>query len=221
MNEQSTAYLVNRPARDEAGTAPGTASAYANGYLKRAMDLLIAAVSLLLFAPLMAYAALRVRFSSRGPVIYKQERIGRGGKPFTIFKFRSMRADAEREGPQLSSPTDPRITSWGRTMRKFRIDELPQLWNVLKGDMSLVGPRPERAFFIGQILPQHPVYSHLLDVRPGLTGRGMVRFGYAENTRQMSERMHHDIEYVRIASFWQDILIMWQTFRIILLGTGK
>ncbi|MCU0381375.1 MAG: sugar transferase [Chitinophagaceae bacterium] len=221
MNEQSTAYFLSRPKRDTAGVTPGTASAYANGYLKRAMDVLIATVSLVLFTPLMAYAALRVRLSSHGPVIYRQERIGRGGKPFTILKFRSMWADAEREGPQLSSPTDPRITPWGRTMRKFRIDELPQLWNVLRGDMSLVGPRPERAFFIGQILPQHPAYSHLLDVRPGLTGRGMVRFGYAENIRQMSERMHHDIHYVRNASFWQDILIMWQTFRIILLGTGK
>jgi lipopolysaccharide/colanic/teichoic acid biosynthesis glycosyltransferase len=132
-----------------------------------------------------------------------------------------MKADAEASGPQLSSPFDPRITRWGRIMRKFRIDELPQLWNVLRGDMSLVGPRPERDFFIRQILPKHPGYAHLLDVKPGLTGWGMVRFGYAENIEQMAERMHHDLDYIRKASPWEDMRIMGQTFRIILLGTGK
>jgi lipopolysaccharide/colanic/teichoic acid biosynthesis glycosyltransferase len=196
-------------------------TAYANGYLKRAIDIGFSLAGLLLSSPLMAWAALRTALSTPGPVIYAQERIGKGGRPFVMFKFRSMIADAEKAGPQLSSPDDPRITPWGRTMRRYRIDELPQLWNVLKGDMSLVGPRPERAHYIHQILPGHPEYARLLDVRPGLTGRGMVQFGYAENTAEMARRMEHDLAYLRNASLAEDLRIGWHTGRIILTGTGK
>ena len=218
MSESLAAYP---PARAPRQPALQRTSAYANGYLKRSADILLAALGLLLGSPLFAWAAFRVRRSSPGPVIYRQERIGRHGKPFTIYKFRSMVADAEQQGPRLSSPTDPRITPWGRTMRRYRIDELPQLWNVLRGDMSLVGPRPERAFYIDRILPAHPEYARLLDVRPGLTGKGMVEFGYAENTAEMARRMQHDLAYLREASLAEDLRIGWQTGRIILTGTGK
>ena len=221
MNEQASVQFPGRYYNEATPPLPGGISAYANGYLKRGIDIILSLLSIACFSPLMAMAALGVRIGSPGPVIYRQERIGRGGRPFTILKFRSMKADAEQHGSQLSSPFDPRITRWGRVMRKFRIDELPQLWNVLRGDMSLVGPRPERDFYIRQILPEHPGYAHLLDVKPGLTGWGMVRFGYAENITQMAERMHHDLDYIRKASPWEDLRIMGQTLRIILLGTGK
>jgi lipopolysaccharide/colanic/teichoic acid biosynthesis glycosyltransferase len=220
MNEGLAAYSPARyPGKSTTSQAP--LPAYANGYLKRGLDFLVSLLGLLLGSPLLIWVAIRVRWSSPGPVIYAQERIGRNGKPFTIYKFRSMRADAEKQGPQLSSPTDPRITPWGRTMRRYRIDELPQLWNVLKGEMSLVGPRPERAYFIRRILPAHPEYARLLDVKPGLTGKGMVEFGYAENTGEMARRMHHDLAYLREASLAEDLRIGWQTLRIILTGTGK
>lgn len=219
MSDSLTAYPPASPTlsrHTDARIAP-----YANGYLKRCLDIFFALSGLLLASPLLAWAALRTRLSSAGPVLYQQERVGRGGRVFMILKFRSMRANAEQDGPQLSSPTDPRITPWGRTMRRYRIDELPQLWNVLKGDMSLVGPRPEREFFIRQIMPGHPEYARLLEVRPGLTGRGMVQFGYAENTTEMTRRMQHDLAYLRDASLAEDIRIGWQTLRIILTGTGK
>lgn len=196
-------------------------AAYGNGYLKRGIDLVIATISLVLFLPVLIYAAVLVKRSSPGSILYRQERIGRNGHPFYIYKFRSMIPDAEKDGPMLSSPEDPRITPWGRVMRKFRIDELPQLWNVIRGDMSLVGPRPERAFYIRQITVNYPEYVHLLDIRPGLTGWGMVRFGYAENIREMVTRMEFDLAYVRNASLREDLRILWHTFRIILLGTGK
>ena len=220
MSDSLTAYpSSDAPVRSrytEARLAP-----YANGYLKRGTDILCSLAGLVLGSPIFAWAAIRTRLSSPGPVLYKQERIGRHGRPFTILKFRSMVADAEAGGPRLSSPDDPRITPWGRTMRRYRIDELPQLWNVLKGDMSLVGPRPERAYYIDRILPAHPEYARLLDVRPGLTGRGMVQFGYAENTAEMARRMEHDLAYLRDASLVEDLRIGWQTGRIILTGTGK
>ena len=124
--------------------------------------------------PLYLFAAIRVRLSSNGPVIFKQERIGQHGRPFHIFKFRSMYLDAESSGPQLSHEKDDRVTQWGRVMRKYRIDEIPQFWNVIKGDMSLVGPRPEREHYIDIISKQAPHYVHLLKVKPGITSWGMV-----------------------------------------------
>ena len=189
--------------------------------LKRGFDIAFSATVLIGGFPVFVLLFLITKFSSKGPAFYKQERIGLNEKPFYIYKFRSMWIDAEKHGPQLSSDHDPRITPWGRIMRKSRLDELPQFWNVFKGDMSIVGPRPERQYFIERILEQAPSYRKLLRVKPGITSIGQVHYGYAENVDQMRERMRYDLVYLQNVNLNSDLNIILKTLRVVVQGKGK
>lgn len=187
---------------------------------KRVIDLLVASLGLALFTPVLLILALLVKVTSPGPVLYSQVRTGRGGRPFTIYKFRSMFTGAEDQGPALSFSQDPRVTSWGRWMRRLHLDELPQLYNVLCGHMSLVGPRPERPYFIDRILEQAPQYRSLLQVKPGITSLGMVKFGYARNVEEMVQRMRFDLVYLENMSLMMDLRVLLYTIKAIFEGRG-
>lgn len=189
--------------------------------VKRVFDVLISGVTIIVLSPLYIFAIIKTRLSSPGSIFYKQERIGWRGKPFHIIKFRSMYVNAEAQGPQLSSDHDKRITPWGKIMRKWRIDEIPQFFNVFKGEMSLVGPRPERAYFIEQITRTHPHYKYLHRVKPGITSWGMVEYGYAENVQQMIERMRYDLLYIQNCSLILDLKIAIYTVKVLFQGRGK
>lgn len=188
---------------------------------KRLLDILVSLCSLLLVSPFFFIVALIIKLGDGGKVFYSQMRVGRGGVPFRLYKFRSMKEDAEPNGPALSSDLDDRITSFGRVMRKWRIDELPQFWNVLKGEMSLIGPRPERQYFIREMNAIAPQVKHLQRVKPGLTSLGMVKYGYAQNVEEMIERLKYDIIYIEKRSLGMDFKIFLYTIVTLIRGRGK
>jgi exopolysaccharide biosynthesis polyprenyl glycosylphosphotransferase len=189
--------------------------------LKRISDVIFALLVLILGMPFFLTIAAIIKLTSKGPVLFKQERIGKDGLPFFIYKFRSMYTDAEKNGPALSKEGDSRITPFGRFLRKSRIDEFPQFYNVLIGDMSLIGPRPERQFFIDQIVKIAPHYKHLNKVRPGITSLGQVKYGYAQNVEEMVERLKYDILYIENMSFAMDLRILLYTILVMVQGRGK
>ena len=189
--------------------------------MKRILDILVSLFFLMLLSPAYVLTAIIIKVSSRGPIFFIQERIGLHGNPFTIYKFRSMFVGAEKGTPMLSSDNDNRITPFGKFMRGIRLDEIPQFYNVLIGDMSLVGPRPERQFFIDQIMQRAPHYRHLHKVRPGITSWGQVKYGYAENVEEMIHRLKYDIIYIENMSLSLDFKILFYTIKTVLQRSGK
>ena len=189
--------------------------------VKRLADIALSLLAMMLLSPVYLVTAIIVKCTSPGPVFYAQERVGYHGRPFRMHKFRSMYIDAEQSGPALSKDDDPRITPFGRFMRKVRLDEIPQFYNVLKGTMSIVGPRPERQFYIDQIVKRAPEYLLLQRVKPGITSWGQVKYGYASNVDEMVERLRYDLLYLDNMSLTTDLKIMVYTGKIILQGRGK
>lgn len=189
--------------------------------IKRMFDVVGSITTLIILSPIFALLALWVKFDSPGPIFYRQKRIGLRQKEFDIIKFRTMSVDAEKDGPSLSDDDDPRVTKAGKVMRKYRLDELPQFWNVVKGEMSIVGPRPEREFFIKKIMKLAPYYTLLFQTRPGITSWGMVQYGYASKVEQMVERSKYDLIYISNMSILVDFKIMLYTVLTILEGRGK
>ena len=186
--------------------------------IKRIIDFVVAVVCLILFSPLILVCWLLIKTDGQ-PAIYRQERIGLGGKPFYIYKFRSMVVDAEKEGEELlQQKDDPRLTRIGKILRSHHLDELPQLWNVLKGDMAFVGPRHERKFYIDQIMQRDSRYQRLYALRPGVTSYATLKNGYTDNIEKMLRRLEMDLYYLEHQSLWTDAKILWKTFKDIISG---
>ena len=187
--------------------------------MKRVFDMIISGVCLVLFSPLFAVIAIAIRLEDGMPVIYKQERIGKHGKPFFIYKFRSMKVDAEKDGPNLLEVNgDPRLTKVGKFLREHHLDELPQLWNVLIGDMAFIGPRPERKFYIDQIMEHDGRYPQLYQIRPGVTSYATLYNGYTDTMEKMLRRLELDLYYLEHRSWWFDLKILAKTFCNIVFG---
>lgn len=188
--------------------------------VKRAFDFVASLFGLIVLSPVFLYVYLRLRRQADGPVIYRQERIGLGGRPFQILKFRTMTVESEADGvPQLAERSDCRLTPAGRFLREHHLDELPQLWNVLVGDMSFVGPRPERQYFIDQIMAQNSDYEYLYQIRPGITSMATIYNGYTDTMEKMLIRLQMDLEYLQKRSLWLDLRIILTT--VSLIGYGK
>lgn len=195
---------------------------YGNGisqHIKRAIDFLLALVCLVLFSPVFLVCYIGIRREDGCPVIFSQERIGRGGKPFMILKFRTMKEEAEKDGvPQLAEKEDSRLTPFGGWLRKHHLDELPQLWNVLRGDMAFIGPRPERKYFIDKIMEHDPRYELLYQIRPGVTSYATLYNGYTDTMEKMLRRLELDLYYLEHRSWWLDTKILFNTFLNIAFG---
>lgn len=189
--------------------------------IKRAFDVVVSLMALILLSPIYILVAIAVWSTSSGPIFYLQERIGLHGIPFKIIKFRTMRMHAEKDMPQLSLHNDPRVTRVGKFLRKYRLDELPQFWNILRGEMSIVGPRPERRYFINQIEEQAPYYCMIYKIRPGLTSWGPIKVGYTDTLEKMIRRLNYDIVYVENMSLGLDLKIMFYTLGVIFKGKGR
>jgi sugar transferase (PEP-CTERM system associated) len=189
--------------------------------VKRMVDLVVSGVLLLLAAPIMAVTAILIALESGLPVLYRQERVGKNGRVFTLYKFRSMKNDAENDGtPRWASTDDERTTAVGRIIRKLRIDELPQIFNVLKGDMSFVGPRPERPYFVDQLAKQIPYYAMRHSVQPGITGWAQVRYPYGASVDDAIEKLQYDLYYVKNHCLFLDLMILIDTVQVVLWGKG-
>ena len=189
--------------------------------MKRFLEFLIACVCIIVFAPLFVICFIAILLEDGQPAIYSQERIGLHGKPFNIYKFRSMRRDAEQEGPQLlldGAMNDPRLTRVGRFLRAHHLDELPQLWNVLRGDMAFIGYRPERKFYIDQIMERDPRYELLYKIRPGVTSYATLYNGYTDTIEKMLRRLELDLYYLEHQSMWFDTKVLFKTFISIVFG---
>ncbi len=218
--EHVNASVRERPENIETNENTDPGRTRANELISRIAGILISLTALCVLSPLIIILSFLIKVSGKGPVIYSQDRIGKNGKPFVIYKFRSMVFNAETGLPRLSCSNEERITRIGRFLRKYRIDEIPNFINVIKGDMSIVGPRPERKFFIDQIMERNPAFSELLRIKPGITSWGQVKYGYASDVDQMLERLEYDLYYIRNKSLFLDIKILFCTTGTILKGKG-
>ena len=190
-------------------------------FVKRVFDIACASGLIVLSAPIMLVTAVAIKLNSRGPVLYRQERVGFGGRPFNMAKFRSMRTDAEKDGtPRWAATNDDRVTRVGHVIRRLRIDELPQLFNVLRGEMSLVGPRPERPYFVEQLMQEIPYFAVRHSVKPGVTGWAQVRYQYGATVEDSMEKLQYDLYYVKNHTLFLDMVVLFETVAVVLTGKG-